>query len=549
MQDFQRKKDTNSIINTATQKDNTFLFSEQSKNLYDFALKHDSQIKRMESEIANLKSQLVDMTMKVSINSSQNKNNNNYMDFEQNNNNISYLNQIMKFKDDIKNDLMNDINNIIISQNNEFKEKFENLKEEIELFNEEKTHNNKIIEINDNLETLNQQLMMKNEEKNNLENAILNKINNDKLEINNTTNNIIKRIDSFDMDFDRLVQSLKSQFLTNANTISKLEISKVNINDYEEQINLIHKDIEELNTRINNIGLQSRNNTINKKLNRNNLLDNNDNNMEIKNELKLFKSEIYDDLEKINLKILNELKNQANDIKILYQKMQNKEELKNIKNKLRDINFHSPKNLSLKSLNLIDKYDNPAENINSLNLLSIMETELSKKANLDQLNFALETQSKLNEAFSSASRISRFCWDSEGVLKEDKYIKWSIQNINTALDVFKWENNSESINILQNGVYKIVIGLIGLEKNKNFGIIFNDDENIIIDSRNNTNNNYGMNDTDNEIDMINDKGNVKFMEKYIACVENTKLKVIIFDNNNDSNDNSEEAFLEIVKII
>ena len=549
MQDFQRKKDTNSIINTATQKDNTFLFSEQSKNLYDFALKHDSQIKRMESEIANLKSQLVDMTMKVSINSSQNKNNNNYMDFEQNNNNISYLNQIMKFKDDIKNDLMNDINNIIISQNNEFKEKFENLKEEIELFNEEKTHNNKIIEINDNLETLNQQLMMKNEEKNNLENAILNKINNDKLEINNTTNNIIKRIDSFDMDFDRLVQSLKSQFLTNANTISKLEISKVNINDYEEQINLIHKDIEELNTRINNIGLQSRNNTINKKLNRNNLLDNNDNNMEIKNELKLFKSEIYDDLEKINLKILNELKNQANDIKILYQKMQNKEEIKNIKNKLRDINFHSPKNLSLKSLNLIDKYDNPAENINSLNLLSIMETELSKKANLDQLNFALETQSKLNEAFSSASRISRFCWDSEGVLKEDKYIKWSIQNINTALDVFKWENNSESINILQNGVYKIVIGLIGLEKNKNFGIIFNDDENIIIDSRNNTNNNYGMNDTDNEIDMINDKGNVKFMEKYIACVENTKLKVIIFDNNNDSNDNSEEAFLEIVKII
>ena len=549
MQDFQRKKDTNSIINTVTQKDNTFLFSEQSKNLYDFALKHDSQIKRMESEIANLKSQLVDMTMKVSINSSQNKNNNNYMDFEQNNNNISYLNQIMKFKDDIKNDLMNDINNIIISQNNEFKEKFENLKEEIELFNEEKTHNNKIIEINDNLETLNQQLMMKNEEKNNLENAILNKINNDKLEINNTTNNIIKRIDSFDMDFDRLVQSLKSQFLTNANTISKLEISKVNINDYEEQINLIHKDIEELNTRINNIGLQSRNNTINKKLNRNNLLDNNDNNMEIKNELKLFKSEIYDDLEKINLKILNELKNQANDIKILYQKMQNKEEIKNIKNKLRDINFHSPKNLSLKSLNLIDKYDNPAENINSLNLLSIMETELSKKANLDQLNFALETQSKLNEAFSSASRISRFCWDSEGVLKEDKYIKWSIQNINTALDVFKWENNSESINILQNGVYKIVIGLIGLEKNKNFGIIFNDDENIIIDSRNNTNNNYGMNDTDNEIDMINDKGNVKFMEKYIACVENTKLKVIIFDNNNDSNDNSEEAFLEIVKII
>ena len=67
-------------------------------------------------------------------------------------------------------------------------------------------------------------------------------------------------------------------------------------------------------------------------------------------------------------------------------------------------------------------------------MLSLLDSELSKKANLDQLNFALETQSKLNEAFSSASRICRFCWDSEGTLKDDKFIIWTIQNINTALD-------------------------------------------------------------------------------------------------------------------
>ena len=165
-----------------------------------------------------------------------------------------------------------------------------------------------------------------------------------------------------------------------------------------------------------------------------------------------------------------------------------------------------------------------------------MENELSKKADLDQLNFALETQAKLNEAFSSATRICRFCWDSEGNLNENKYIIWSIQNINTALDVFKWENDSDSINILQNGVYKIVMGLIGLETKKNFGLIFNNDENII------SNNNDYLN---NENDINSDKGNIKFMEKYIACEENTKIKVIIFD----SNDNSEEAFLEITKII
>ena len=171
---------------------------------------------------------------------------------------------------------------------------------------------------------------------------------------------------------------------------------------------------------------------------------------------------------------------------------------------------------------------------------------MAKKANLDQLNFALETQSKLNEAFSSASRICRFCWDSEGILKDDKFIIWTIQNINTALDVFKWENNSENITIIQNGVYRIVFGLIGLEKNKNFGISFNDDENIIINSKKND-----IADSENENDINNEKGNVKYLEKYIACAENTKIKAIIFDtNNNDSNyDNSEEAFLEITKII
>ena len=47
--------------------------------------------------------------------------------------------------------------------------------------------------------------------------------------------------------------------------------------------------------------------------------------------------------------------------------------------------------------------------------MSLIDIELSKKANLDQLNFALETQAKLNEAFSSATRICRFCWDSEGI--------------------------------------------------------------------------------------------------------------------------------------
>ena len=539
MQDFQRKKDTFLLFNNSvSQRDNSFIYSEQSKNLYDFVLKHDNQIKRMENEMTNLKSQILDIKMKFPTNSQNISLSNNFLTFDENNTNNSYLNKIIQIKEDIKNEIIKDINNILIAQKKETKENFENFKKEIQLINEEKINNSKILEINDSLENLNQQLIQKEEEKSNLENIILNKINNDKIEINSITNNINKRIDSLDLDFDRLVQSLKNQFLTNANTLNQLEISKVNTTDFENQINSINQSLEVINNKLNSNNLQDRNKVYKKAINKTEIYNNEDIIYDLNKKIADLKEEIYIDLEKINLKILNELKNQANDIKLLFQKFQYYEDPnKSISNKERDVNFDYQKNITL---------DNSTDNSNKINVLSILDTELSKKANLDQLNFALETQSKLNEAFSSASRICRFCWDSEGLLKDDKYIIWTIQNINTALDVFKWENNSENITIIQNGVYKIVFGLIGLEKNKNFGISFNDEENIIFNSK--MNNNADM---ENENDINNEKNNVKYLEKYIACAENTKLKAIIFEkNNNDFNDdNSEEAFLEITKII
>ena len=538
MQDFQRKKDSFLIFNSMSQRDNSFMYSEQSKNLYDFVLKHDNQIKRIENEVTNLKSQILDIKMKFPVNSQTSVLSNNFLSYDENNTNNSYLNKVIQIKEDIKNDIIKDINNILIAQKKETKENFENFKKEIQLLNEEKINNNKILEINDSLENLNQQLIQKEEEKSNLENVILNKINNDKIEINSITNNINKRIDSLDLDFDRLVQSLKNQFLTNANTLNQLEVSKVNTTDFENQINSINQNLEKLNNKLNSSNLQDRNKVYKKAINKTEIYNGEDIIYDLNKKIADLKDEIYVDLEKINLKILNELKNQANDIRLLFQKFQYYEDPnKTISNKERDINFDYQKNVSL---------DNSTDNSNKINVLSILDTELSKKANLDQLNFALETQSKLNEAFSSASRICRFCWNSEGILKDDKYIIWTIQNINTALDVFKWDNNSENITIIQNGVYKIVFGLIGLERNKNFGISFNDEENIIFNSKMNNNA-----DIENENDINDEKSNVKYLEKYIACAENTKIKAIIFEKgNNDLNDdNSEEAFLEITKII
>ena len=180
MQDFQRKKDSFLLFNNISQRDNSIIISsEQSKNLYDFVLKNDSQIKRMENDIINIKSQLLDLKMKFPNNLEStdiNSNNiNNFQKLDENNmNNNSYLNKILQVKEDIKNDIMKDINNILIAQKNEIKENFENFKQEIELYNEEKNNNNKFEEIGENLEALNQQLLKKEEEKSNFENIILN---------------------------------------------------------------------------------------------------------------------------------------------------------------------------------------------------------------------------------------------------------------------------------------------------------------------------------------------------------------------------------------
>ena len=340
-------------------------------------------------------------------------------------------------------------------------------------------------------------LTIKNEIKFDLQKEIKQIVN---FEINQKNNEIIQRMDNFDIDFDRLIKSLKKQFMNTAETINQLDDNKLNITDYESQIDIINKNINDLKFKNDNKNIIT--------------LSNNENeNFDIKlqTEIDKLKKNIYDDYEKINLKILTELKNQADDIKVLYQG-------------LHDIDTGK---FSIEKVTQENRLNN--------NTLSYIENEISKKANLDQLNFALETQSKLNEAFSSASKISRFCWDSDGELINDKYIQWSVQNINTALDVFKWDHNSEYIFILKNGVYKVVAGLISNNTKKNLGIILNDDLNIMTD--NNIANNY-----------CDEKDNIKFIEKYIACCENTKLRIIVLDND-DSDDNSEEAFLEISKII
>ena len=380
----------------------------------------------------------------------------------------------------------------------------------------------------------NNKTFVKEEKKIEDENNLLEYINkevkiqlNDKMDVLNDKLNIFN--DNYKLELDNEIEIMKNELLNHEKLIMSLKNNKLDKTDFEENINIINNNFDKINEKVILSQLEKKENDIDiKNKNKNSYLDIKD--------LKKIKQEIYADFEKINLKILNELKNQAYDIKSLYQELQSnsKDNLKNVLTTEEDIST-----------------ENIYNNNKIINSIYKIEKELEKKVNLEQLNFALSAQSKLNEALNSTSQLCRMCWDSEGILLNNKYIQWSSQNINTALNIFKWETNSENILILQKGVYKIVVGLIGLESDKYIKIYFNDynqNEETINDFENNdirNPNNYNTIDWNSG----NDKGNVVFIEKYFACVENTEIKVCLIDNENNNKDTSEEAFLELNKII
>ena len=334
-----------------------------------------------------------------------------------------------------------------------------------------------------------------------------NEINNYDIGLNNKTQ----------LDFD--LKNINKQLLNQENSLLSLNSNKLNKNEFDLKIKIINDKLIKLNNKVfPKIYIDNGDN-----INEDDIFENKRNYNE--NDLNEIKKDICLDFEKVNSKILTELKNQAADIQNLYREMMNFNLNKNIRN-----NLAEDSNLEKNNYNKL---------INSIQLL---EEQMNKKVNIEQLNYALKTQTKLNEALTSSSKLCRLCWNTNGILTNNKYIKWSLQNINTALDAFKWEKNSEIITILQKGVYKIVVGLIGLEINKNIIIICDEKYDSFM-----LNNDASISMNHNA-KRYNYQDNVKYIEKYIACIENTKIKIGLLDENNNE-DNSEEAFLEIKKII
>ena len=420
---------------------------------------------------------------------------------------------------------------IAFTNNNQIKE----LQKEIQIL---KTQMCDILNIFNDKSLLNKYKIKSNkyskEEKNNEENdgliqlinkEITNQLNDNMKVLNNKLNMYNDNIKS---DLDSKIEQIKNELSNQEKEIISLNKNKLDKVDFDKNINIINPLIKEKKIKSQ---FELKSNEVD--INRNNT---NSNSILNTKDLNKIKKEIYSDFEKINIKILNELKNQAYDIKSLYQELQTNNKI-NIKNSLNTEEDISSENVGFNSNKIMKALYN-------------IEKELAKKVNLEHLNFALSAQFQLNEALNSTCQLCRLCWDSEGVLLDNNYIQWSSQHINTALNVFKWELNSEVINIMQKGVYKIVVGLIGLESNKNIKICINDNNKkiYVTETEYYYEDNYTK-ENDKERNYCNDEGNVKYIEKYFACVENSEIKIKLIDYENNNNDTTEEAFLQLIKII
>ena len=507
---------------------------DQQKNIYDFVLKHDSLLSNIEKDLSLLKSEMSFITAKFPLLEKRN-------DEIITKSDLDILIPTLPTKEEIKamlkceveknetfSSFSNEINNIKndnICKYNELSQVIENIKElnsqQIQSINQSK--------LNVNINEYNQQFLDFKHKINDIIQGI--KKHNDHYvkQINN-------KLSDIDNDFNRLIESLKTQFQNINDLINQVDISKVNIIDIKQLLTEYFEN-QEITTPKTARNFNEDNqiktqhilsipsiSTENMNLNSNRL-----NSKSMKHELTVLKNEINNDFERINTKILQELQNQANDIKQLYQEIHSLTTTKNLL-KPNDTYIYENSNPQLFfSQNYIDINNELAKHAN---FILQLDQELSKKANIDQLNYALEAQAKINDALCNANKIARWSWNNNhSFTNKDCFIIWTIQNINTSLDVFSWETNNENIYINLKGMYRISAGVVlnnpkDYNKNKQwFWVVVN-----------------GKNDMEG----IKIAGGIVFVEGYLQLNKETKIQ---FKLKEDLIIKSREAFLEIKKLI
>lgn len=447
---FQRKK--TSDINPSQPSS----FPEQkNRSIYDFILRQDTQIMKLEKEISQIHNQLTTLSKSSSPSFS---------------------------KEELIPLIKTELSSILPSFKAETETKFNTLNTKFnELASQITDIQNQVLTsslLNSNPNTINNNTNINHNNTIPLQSSIISTlelktnslITNMKSSFENQVTDLNKKYNDLDNDFNRLIESLKTQFVTINDLIFQIEENKLNKNDFQKYFNEHSLQLtsnnnsyktkeSNLNMHFNPIQRGNRNKpTPLSKTNDNYMLTHSQtmtslpSSFIVQEELLSLRNEVNSTFDKIDSKLLTELNNQSNDIKALYQLIN-----------------------SLQSNNNTHSTQGNENSSDVSKRVSTIEIELSKKANIEQLNYALEAQAKINDALCNANRIARWSWSDDASVNEGNFIVWSIQNINTALNVFSWESENDAIFVNVKGIYKISVGVI---LNDDYGMVCGMDEDV-----------------------------------------------------------------------
>ena len=383
----------------------------------------------------------------------------------------------------------------------------ENLFESLNSFKEDYLTNMKIFE--NKFENKNDTIIT---ELNKQNDAIKNFTENEKQEINLMINEILNENNiEINTNFEEINEEIKKLSININDKLSK----KLDEKNFDSYLNNIKK---ELNSKISI--LDSQKNLQDIIINfeqKNNILISNIKQEIISNTESLLNEKA--DISLVNDKIssvdFNVLKDYINTVDFeLKQKMETIfNEYMNITNKnITNLNkeFNTKTKKDFKEINNLLKNKINIEEFNAS--LNQLQNELNLKINNYEYNNAMNNQAMINDILCNENQIGRWLWKS-GKIKGGFTIPWDTQKVNTAPDNFLWEKDKTVINVINGGIYQIILGFyFNNNKKPQIQIIINNDNAISINNNylNNKNNNKKVNSI-SYIDFIILKDNSKII--------------------------------------
>ena len=287
--------------------------------------------------------------------------------------------------------------------------------------------------------------------------------------------------------------------------------TKLEINDYKEDINLLEKNLKE---KIK-LGLEEKSTykdlellykniqtNLNEKLT--SFEDNTQKNLnDFNNTLNILSKE------KLNLVDLNPLlKDKFDYLEDLIQSKFKEKTIDEIDTEIRKLNLQIQQKLDkekyyddqIKNKNLIDNISNtilnyytkneivdllkPKSDIGEINkIVNKLNEKINEKVSINTFNPFLELQNSINNLYLNDNSFGRWIWKS-GKLKSGKIIPFENQYSNTFSDNFLWEKDKGSIMISKGGFYNIIIGIFNKGKKAVIHVLVNG-ENIITKNEDN----------------------------------------------------------------